>query len=597
MTHSILAQAADSVSYWPLGILAICVVFIVVSIVKLRVHPFLALILSAFIAGLLSKDLPDVTTENIGIFKARTDMQTVSFSKAEASSPIEVRLNGDFLRAEEIANKVKALKKKYKKKTFLSLHLIGEVPVSSREVKLTIAAADQNRVPYALRHKDEMGNGNKLLNTITWSLRGFGDTAGGLCLIIALAAIIGTCMLGSGAADRVVRCLLGIFGEKRAGFVLLTSGFLLSIPVFFDTVFFLLIPLARALSLRTGKSYTLYVIAMAGAGAITHSMVPPTPGPLMIAKGLDLDFGVAMMAGLAASILPACLVLILAKRFDKKFNIPMREAPGASTSDLKSIVDKKDSELPNLFLSFLPIALPVVLISLVSILKLVDEDTVSGAAWFRYLEFFGSPNVAMLIAALVAIYTLATQIILESRPMEGGLMSTLGKALEDPLQTAGVIILITGAGGAFGGMIRLAGVGGTIEALANSYNISLILLAWGATAIIRIAQGSATVAMITGVGLMGAVIGDGSELVYHPFYIFLAIGFGSITLSWMNDSGFWVVQRLSGFTEKETLKTWSVLLTAISLLGLVQTLVFSKILPFKPEAKPAEAAALVVLQK
>ena len=218
-------------------------------------------------------------------------------------------------------------------------------------------------------------------------------------------------------------------------------------------------------------------------------------------------------------------------------------------------------------------------------------------AWFQYLEFFGSPNIAMLLAALLAIYTLAAQMIRESRPLEGGLMSTLGKALEDPLQTAGVIILITGAGGAFGGMIRLAGIGETIEALAQSYGISYILLAWGATAIIRIAQGSATVAMITGVGLMAAIIGDGSGLDYHPFYIFLAIGFGSITLSWMNDSGFWVVQRLSGFTEKETLKTWSVLLTAISLLGLVQTLVFSKVLSFKPEAKSAGTPALVVQQK
>ena len=176
-------------------------------------------------------------------------------------------------------------------------------------------------------------------------------------------------------------------------------------------------------------------------------------------------------------------------------------------------------------------------------------------------------------------------------------MSTLAKALEDPLQTAGVIILITGAGGAFGGMIRLAGIGETIEALAQSYGISYILLAWGATAIIRIAQGSATVAMITGVGLMAAILGDGSGLDYHPLYIFLAIGFGSITLSWMNDSGFWVVQRLSGFTEKETLKTWSVLLLAISLLGLVQTLAFSKILPFKPPAETAETVALVVQQK
>ncbi|MFP6903108.1 MAG: hypothetical protein VCB81_05540, partial [Verrucomicrobiia bacterium] len=226
MPHPILAQAAADISYWPLGILAISVAFIFVSIVKLKLHPFLALMLSAFIVGLLSNDLPDATTENIGVFKARTDMQTVTFSKAEKSSPIEVHLNGEFLRTEEIANKVKSLKEKYGKKMFLSLHLIGEVPVSSSEVQLTLAAADQNRVPFALRHRDKFGNGSKLLNTITWSLRGFGDTAGGLCLIIALAAIIGICMLGSGAADRVVRWLLSVFGEKRAGLVLLSSGFL-----------------------------------------------------------------------------------------------------------------------------------------------------------------------------------------------------------------------------------------------------------------------------------------------------------------------------------------------------------------------------------
>ena len=141
--------------------------------------------------------------------------------------------------------------------------------------------------------------------------------------------------------------------------------------------------------------------------------------------------------------------------------------------------------------------------------------------------------------------------------------------------------MITGAGGAFGGMIRLAGVGDVIEGMAMEFNISYVLLAWLATAVVRIAQGSATVSMITGVGLMSAVIGDGSGLDYHPVYIFLAIGFGSITLSWMNDSGFWVVQRLSGFTEKETLKTCSVLLTAISLLGLVITLSGSFLLPLR----------------
>lgn len=596
MTHSLLAQTADSVSYWPLGILAICVVFIIISIVKFRIHPFLALILSAFIAGILSKDLPDATTENIGIFKTRVDIQTISFSKNKENNTVTISHNGNILDLQEASEKIKNLKNKYKDKTFLNLHLIGPITSNITEVQEIVSIADQNKIPVTLRHREKLGNGNKLTNTITWSLRGFGDTAGGLCLIIALAAIIGTCMLGSGAADRVVRELMNIFGEKRSGFVLLLSGFLLSIPVFFDTVFFLLIPLARALSLRTGKSYTLYVIAMAGAGAITHSMVPPTPGPLMIAKGLSLDNGTAIMAGLVSSILPALLVLFMAKHFDAKYNLPMREAPGTSTSELKKILEKKNSELPNLVVSSLPILLPIILISSVSIFDVIYKNN-PAPNWFPYLKFFGSANIAMLIAALIAIYTLASQMIRESRILEEGTMPTLAKALQEPLQTAGIIILITGAGGAFGGMIRLAGVGETIGALADKFSISYILLAWGATAVVRIAQGSATVSMITGVGLMGAVIGDGSGLDFHPLYIFLAIGFGSITLSWMNDSGFWVVQRLSGFTEKETLKTWSVLLTAISLLGLVQTLVFSKILPLKTEPKGAETAALIFEQK
>jgi GntP family gluconate:H+ symporter len=492
------ATAATSISMWPMAILAICVFFIVIAITVLRVHAFLALILAAFLAGILTGDLPNPNELNKGTFHSR---------KALDMSELE---------------------------------------------------------------------GNNLTKAVKWSLMGFGDTAGGIGLVIALAAIIGTCMMGSGAADRIVRALLKTFGEKRAGIVLLLSGFLLSIPVFFDTVFFLLIPLARALSLRTGKSYTFYVMAMAGAGAITHSMVPPTPGPLMIAEELKIELGIAIMAGLAASILPAWLVLILSKRFDDKFNIPMRDISGASNEDLQSIVNKKDSDLPGLFLSSIPVAFPVVAISLVSVLGLFDADAYK---FFPYLEFIGQSNIAMLIAAGFAVFTYARQLIITTPSLKGNLSRTLSEKLEAPLHTAGVIIMITGAGGAFGGMIRLAGVGETIEALAHKFNISYILLAWLATAVVRIAQGSATVAMITGVGLMSAVIGDGSTLAYHPLYVFLAIGFGSITMSWMNDSGFWVVQRLSGFTEKETLKTWTVLLTGIAVLGLIETLIFSKILP------------------
>ena len=424
---------------------------------------------------------------------------------------------------------------------------------------------------------------------IKWSLLGLGNTAGGVGLIIALAAIVGTCMMKSGAADRVVRFLLSVFGEKYAGLVLLLSGFLLSIPVFFDTVFFLLIPLARAMAVRSGGQYLFFVMAMAGAGAITHSMVPPTPGPLMIANGLGIEIGYAMTAGLIASILPACLVLYLAKWFDSKYNFPMREVAGSSRKSLENIINKPNEDLPSIFLSFLPIVLPVVLISGLSIINILSLHNIDLGIFnsgpdnvcYSVLSFLGEPNMAMALAALSSIYILVQQSIKDNLGKKRKITSFLSKELEEPLSTAGMIILITGAGGAFGGMIRLSGVGRSIENLSSEFNISYVLLAWSVTAIIRIAQGSATVAMITGVGLMAAVLGDGSLLSYHPLYIFLAIGFGSITLSWMNDSGFWVVQRLSGFTEKETLKTWSVLLTAISLLGLIICLIGSVIIPLK----------------
>ncbi len=505
-------SVSTSIDFWPLVILLVSVAWVVFGITKLRLHPFLTLILAAVLVGLMTGPLPELTTENKGLFHSRVALQ--------------------------------------------------ETPE---------------------------GGTSDMIKAVKWSLLGFGNTAAGIGWVVALAAMIGTCMMASGAADRVVRSLMATFGEKRAGLVLLLSGFLLSIPVFFDTVFFLLIPLARALALRTGKHYTFYVMAMAGAGAITHSMVPPTPGPLMIADGLKLDLGVAMMAGLVASLLPAILVLRMAAWFDKKYDLPMRDVAGTSSEELKSIVNKKDEELPPLFLSALPIAFPVVVISAVSVLKLMMKSAEEGSAlasegylaFFEYLSFVGSPNVAMTVAAAAAIYTLVKQFVRESAGRDLDMSRKLQKTLESPLGTAGVIILITGAGGAFGGMIRLAGVGEVIETLAKEFDVSYILLAWLATAIVRIAQGSATVSMITGVGLMSAVIGDGSDLAYHPLYVFLAIGFGSITLSWMNDSGFWVVQRLSGFTEKETLKTWSVLLTAIALTGLVMTLLGSVLLPLK----------------
>lgn len=186
----------------------------------------------------------------------------------------------------------------------------------------------------------------------------FGSATAGIGIVIALASIIGKCMLDSGAADRVVRAFTHTLGEKRAPLALMSSGFVLAIPVFFDTVFYLLVPLARSLYRRTGKNYLRYLIAIGAGGAITHTLVPPTPGPLLIAANLGVDPGMMIMMGLVVAIVPATVGLIFGAWIDRTMPIPMR----ALASDSQQ-APLKDEELPALWISLLPVVLPVVLIS------------------------------------------------------------------------------------------------------------------------------------------------------------------------------------------------------------------------------------------
>ena len=164
---------------------------------------------------------------------------------------------------------------------------------------------------------------------------------------------------------------------------------------------------------------------------------------------------------------------------------------------------------------------------------------------------------------------------------KGLTLARISELIEPPFATAGVIILITSAGGAFGLMLKNAGVGDAVKALVGNdvSGTQLLLLSWAVSAVIRVAQGSATVAMLTTAAMIYPIMSGGATLPYHPVYVFMAIGFGAMILSWMNDSGFWVVGKLSGFTEKETLKTWTVAVTVNSIAGLVVCLVFSKLVP------------------
>jgi len=407
----------------------------------------------------------------------------------------------------------------------------------------------------------------------------FGRTAGNIGLVIVLASIIGKCMMDSGAADAITRRFLRLMGRERASGALLGSGYLLSIPVFFDTVFYLLVPLAKALRVRTGRDYATYVMSICVGAGLTHSLVAPTPGPLIMADNLHLDLGTTILAGLAASVAPAVAVgWFFCRWWGARLDIPFRETPDLPQAELRAIADMPDHELPGLLVSLLPILLPVVLISGASVAgALNDAALASGEPGLNptalaWLQFLGDRNAALIVAMLCAAALLLQQKALG--------LAGLARTFEPAIASAAVIILITAAGGAFGAMIGHIGIGNALreQVGTSATGTVLVLLAFGISALMKISQGSTTVAVITASAIMFGVV-DGMALPYHPLYLFLAIGFGGMVFSWMNDSGFWIVGRMAGFDERETFLTWSLSFGLAGLVGLLQVLVFARLLP------------------
>lgn len=390
----------------------------------------------------------------------------------------------------------------------------------------------------------------------------FGDLVGAIGIAIALAAVIGDCLLRSGAADRIAGSLLGLFGERRAVWALAAAAYVLSIPVFFDTVFFLLIPLARALAHRAPGRYPMFVMAICAGAIATHSLVPPTPGPLGMADNLGLDLGTAIGFGLLLGILPVTAALLAAPRFARGMDVEPDRAGVTDTGP-----PGQDRPRPGLLASVFPIALPVVLMSGASAAG--AGGAIPGAAWAAVL---GHRNAALFLAAFAAAFVLWRT----RRPPVRQLLGSFGGAIGE----AGPIILITAAGGAFG---RALAGGGITEDLARISSAAdgfvLLLLAAGIASLLKLAQGSGTVAILTGSAIVASLVPDASALSFHPAYLFAAVGFGSMAASWMNDSGFWVVGRMSGFSEGETFRTWTAVAAAVGVFGVVQVLVLATLFP------------------
>jgi gluconate:H+ symporter, GntP family len=258
---------------------------------------------------------------------------------------------------------------------------------------------------------------------------------------------------------------------------------------------------------------------------------------------------------------------------NKKLQIPLRDSPDAPIDKIEELVDKDIKQLPPLWLSVLPILVPVIFISLDGIVKTFGTDPANGVltnGLMSFISFLGDKNTALITGGLLALFLLARH-----NPGNG---EQISKSVQSALMSGGVIILITAAGGAFGNMLQQTGISLRIAELTKNYQMALIPLAFFITAIVRTAQGSATVSMITASGILAGMAAT-ATLEYNVLYLGLAIACGSKPVPWMNDSGFWIISRMSNFTTGETLKSFSAMLTVMGITGLIVTYIGAILFP------------------
>jgi GntP family gluconate:H+ symporter len=396
----------------------------------------------------------------------------------------------------------------------------------------------------------------------------FGDTCEKIGLLIVLASIIGKCMLDSGAAERIVRTILGIFGDRKAPGAFMASSFLLGIPIFFDTIFYLMVPLARAMGVRNEKSYALYIMAIVAGGTMAHSLVPPTPGPLFAAGAFGVSVGMMMVMGTLVGLACAGGGLLYGIWLNRRQNIPLRPTAETSVEALKGWLNKDTDQLPSFVLSNLPIALPVVLIAGNTIIKGLTIPLPGAVRSF--FETCGNPVIALFLATIIALFLLYRQF--------GSRLKEMKKPVEEAIYSAGTIILITAPGGAFGAILQQTSIGNWLVGLSPNSQLAALPLGFLIAAVIRTAQGSATVSIITAVGMLSAFAAPGA-LAFHPVYLAIVIGCGSKLFPWMNDSGFWITCKMSGFTEGETIRNFSFLLAVMGTVGLITTMILAKVFP------------------
>jgi Gnt-I system low-affinity gluconate transporter len=399
------------------------------------------------------------------------------------------------------------------------------------------------------------------LSAITTSMQnGMGGTLGFIATVVGLGAIFGQLLESSGGARSLAQYLLRKFGKNRASWALMLTGFIIGIPIFFDVGFIILIPIVYALTRDTKRSILYYAIPLLAGLAVTHSLVPPTPGPMAVAQILGVDLGWVVLFGILIGLPVAILAgPVFGSYIAKKIVIPAPVGLIEEGAETRGIEEK----LPSFGIVVLIISTPLLLILMSTLVKLgLEKGWMEKTGIFDILMFIGHPFTALIIATLMAI-----ALCIRRKFSRQAILDLSNKAL----YPAGIIILVTGAGGVLKQVLVDSGVGKILaESIAGS-SVPLVVLAWSLAAVVRVAQGSATVAMITAAGIMAPIL-EGAGLNQPQIaVIVIAIATGATILSHVNDSGFWIVSKYLGMNEKQTLKSWTVMETIISVSGLLLT--------------------------
>lgn len=390
---------------------------------------------------------------------------------------------------------------------------------------------------------------------------GLGDTLGHIAIVVALGTMLGKMMAESGGADRIAYTLIRFFGEKRVHWAMVVIGFVVGLPAFFEVGFVLLIPIVFTVARRTRTSLILVGLPMVAGLSVVHGLVPPHPAALAAVAIYKADVGRTIFYALLIGLPTA----IIAGPVYAKFIAPRVQIAPDNPMAAQFVDHGEEQSLPSFGLSLATILLPVLLMLVGSWANALSRPH---TALNGGLHLLGNDDIALLVGVLVSYFTLGK--------LRGFSRDTILKFSNECLEPTATITLLVGAGGGFGRILQDSGVSQAIVALALHSHVPLLLLAWTVAALIRLATGSATVAMTTAAGIVAPIAMHTAGV--HPELLAIATGAGALIFSHVNDGGFWLVKQYFNMTVAQTLKTWSVCETIISVTGLILTIAVSLVI-------------------